>query len=73
MLCRRRRRSRKTVSVLLLALLVVVLVRPSVPAAEPEAGKAGDAMFEKYLAERTARLSERFLVGDEQLVGCHRL
>jgi hypothetical protein len=50
-----------------LALLIDLLLISPIPAGEPAARQAGDAMFDKYLVERTARLSERFLDGATNL------
>src|SRR5205823_1528302 len=44
-----------------------LLLIASVTAAEPPARSAGDAMFDKYLADHTARLNERFLDGATNL------
>src|SRR5205823_13949881 len=49
------------------ALLVALLAPSPVPAGEPAARPAGDALFERYLAQQTARLSERFLDGATDL------
>jgi dienelactone hydrolase len=61
------RKVRRTAAALLFAVLLVAFCLSSVGAAERIEGTAGDTMFDRYLAERTARLSECFLDGATNL------